>query len=39
MALFQPGKFFNLEASDFYQGHGDVTGKEVAQAVPNAIGG
>jgi hypothetical protein len=36
---FQPGKFFNLEASDFIKGHGDVTGKEVAQAVRKAIGG
>jgi hypothetical protein len=26
---FQPGKFFNLEASDFIKSHGDVTGKEV----------
>lgn len=35
---FQPGKFFNLEASDFIKGHSDITGKEVAQAVRKAIG-
>jgi predicted alpha/beta hydrolase family esterase len=35
---FQPGKFFNLEASEFIKGHSDITGKEVAQAVRKAIG-
>jgi hypothetical protein len=34
---FQPGIFFNLEASDFIKSHGDVTGKEVANAVRLAI--
>jgi hypothetical protein len=34
---FQPGKFFNLEGSDFIKGHSDVTGKEVAQAIRKAI--
>ena len=36
---FQPGKFFNLEASDFIKSHSDVTGKEVAYAVRKAIAG
>jgi hypothetical protein len=34
---FEPGKFFNLEASDFIKGHSDVAGREVAQAVRRAI--
>jgi hypothetical protein len=34
---FQPGRFFNLEASQFIKGHSDVTGKEVANAVRRAI--
>ena len=34
---FQPGRFFNLEASEFIKGHGDVTGKEVANAVRRAV--
>jgi predicted alpha/beta hydrolase family esterase len=34
---FQPGLFFNLEASDFIGDHSDVTGKEVAHAVRRAI--
>lgn len=34
---FQPGKFFNLEASAFIKNHSDVTGKEVAHAVRCAI--
>ena len=34
---FQAGKFFNLEASEFIKGHGDVTGKEVAHAIRRAI--
>ncbi|MGZ5111248.1 MAG: hypothetical protein ACXWHC_02215 [Usitatibacter sp.] len=36
---FQPGRFFNLEASDFIKEHSDVTGKEVAHAVRAAIAG
>ena len=36
---FQAGKFFNLEGSPFIKGHGDVTGKEIAHAVRNAIAG
>jgi predicted alpha/beta hydrolase family esterase len=36
---FQVGKFFNLEASAFITGHGDVTGKEIAHAVRKAVGG
>jgi hypothetical protein len=36
---FQPGKFFNLEASAFIKDHSDITGKEVAQAIRKAIGG
>ena len=35
---FQAGKFFNLEASDFIKGHGDIAGKEVAYAIRRAIG-
>ena len=34
---FQPGKFFNLEASDFIKAHGDVAGREVAHAIRRAI--
>jgi hypothetical protein len=34
---FQPGKFFNLEASEYVKNHSDVTGKEVAYAVRTAI--
>lgn len=34
---FQPGKFFNLEASDFIKGHGDIAGKEVAHAIRRAM--
>ena len=34
---FQPGKFFNLEASQFITGHSDVKGREVAQAIRKAI--
>lgn len=34
---FQTGKFFNLEGSAFIKGHGDVTGKEIANAVRKAI--
>ena len=36
---FQPGKFFNLEASAFIPDHGGVTGKEVAYAVRRAVAG
>jgi hypothetical protein len=36
---FQPGRFFNLEASDFIKNHGDVTGREVANAVRRAVAG
>jgi hypothetical protein len=35
---FAPGKFFNLEGSAFIKDHGDVHGKEVAQAIRAAIG-
>jgi hypothetical protein len=34
---FEPGRFFNLEASEFIKDHSDVTGKEVANAVRRAI--
>jgi hypothetical protein len=34
---FQPGKFFNLEASEYVKNHSDVTGKEIANAVRRAI--
>jgi hypothetical protein len=34
---FTPNKFFNLEASPFIKGHSDITGKEVARAVRQAI--
>lgn len=34
---FQNGKIFNLEASDFVNGHGDVTGKEIAHAIRRAM--
>lgn len=34
---FQPRKFFNLEASSFIKGHGDVRGKEVAYALRRLI--
>jgi hypothetical protein len=33
----QPGKFHNLEASDFVSGHGDITGCEVAWALSRAV--
>lgn len=36
---FTPGKFFNLESSDFVKDHSDVTGKEIAHAVRKAIAG
>jgi hypothetical protein len=36
---FRAGKFFNLEGSAFIRGHGDVTGKEIANAVRKAITG
>ena len=35
---FQPGMFFNLEASEFISGHSAVTGREVAHAIRQAIG-
>lgn len=34
---FTANKFFNLEASPFIKGHSDITGKEVARAVRQAI--
>jgi hypothetical protein len=34
---FAAGKFFNLEASSFIKGHGDVTGEQIAHAVRRAI--
>jgi hypothetical protein len=34
---FKAGTFFNLEASEFIKGHGDVTGREVAHAIRKAI--
>jgi hypothetical protein len=34
---FTPGKLFNLEGSAFIGGHSEITGKEVAAAVLNAI--
>lgn len=34
---FQPRKFFNLEASAFIKGHGDVRGQQVAYALRRAI--
>ncbi len=34
---FQPHTFFNLEASSFIKGHGDVRGKEVAYALRRLI--
>jgi pimeloyl-ACP methyl ester carboxylesterase len=34
---FQPGRLFNLEASEFIKSHGDVTGKEVAYAMRRAV--
>jgi hypothetical protein len=34
---FKAGTFFNLEASEFIKGHGDVTGREVAHAIRQAI--
>jgi len=37
MYRFEAGKFFNLEASDFIKSHGDVTGREIAQAVRKAM--
>jgi hypothetical protein len=36
---FEVGKFFNLESSDFIKGHSDVTGKEIAHAVREAVAG
>jgi hypothetical protein len=36
---FSTGKFFNLEASAYIKGHGDITGKEVAYAIRKAIAG
>ena len=34
---FQPGRFFNLEASSFIKGHSDIRGKEVAYALRRLI--
>ena len=34
---FQPGKFLNLESSQFIRDHGDVTGHEIAHAVWSAV--
>ncbi|SFW30529.1 alpha/beta fold hydrolase [Nitrosovibrio sp. Nv17] len=34
---FQPGRFFNLEASRFIRDHSDVTGKEICHAVRKAF--
>ncbi len=34
---FKTGKLFNLEASQFVTGHGDVAGKEIAHAVRVAM--
>jgi hypothetical protein len=34
---FQVGKFFNLEASDFIKDHSDVTGRQVAHALRQAM--
>jgi len=36
---FQPGKFFNLEASAFIDDHSAVTGKEVAHVIRRAVAG
>src|SRR5262245_26413025 len=36
---FQPGKFFNLESSDYIDDHSAVTGKEVAQLIRRAVAG
>jgi hypothetical protein len=36
---FQPGKFFNLESSEFIDDHSAVTGKEVAHVIRRAIAG
>ena len=36
---FQPGKFFNLESSDFIDDHSAVTGKEVAHVIRRAVAG
>lgn len=33
----QPGKFYNLEATEFISGHGEVHGREVAWALSRAI--
>jgi hypothetical protein len=34
---FKAGMFFNLEASEFIKGHGEVTGREVAHAIRTAM--
>lgn len=34
---FERGRFFNLEASEFILSHGDVTGKQVAHAMRQAV--
>ena len=34
---FSAGKFFNLRGDSFIKDHGDVTGKEIVNAVLNAI--
>jgi pimeloyl-ACP methyl ester carboxylesterase len=34
---FEPGKFFNLEASEFIKDHNNVTGREVANAIRRSI--
>ena len=36
---FQPGKFFNLESSEYIDDHSAVTGKEVAHLIRRAIAG
>jgi hypothetical protein len=34
---FSAGKFFNLRGDSFIKGHGDVTGKQIVNAVLNAV--
>jgi hypothetical protein len=34
---FSAGKLFNLGGDSFIKDHGDVTGKQIVNAVPNAV--
>jgi len=35
--VFEPGKVYNLEGSDYIENHGDVAGREIANAIVAAV--